>query len=361
LQKEFNIPVVLIAPLDWGLGHVTRCIPIIKAFKQLNWHVIVATNVTGKALLQKEFANVEFAELKGYRIRYSKNASQFFWKILLQVPKIFVAVWQEHKWLKVFIRKRKISLIISDNRFGFCSDEIKSVFITHQLRIKLQFGWMESLLQQINYHHIKKFDCCWIPDVEGANNLSGELSHPVKYPAVPIHYLGLLSRFGKQNSIEKKYDYCIILSGPEPQRTVLEKKILKDIYRANKKFLLVRGKPNNLQEMPGDNNVIIKNHLTGNDLQLAMEQSDYVVSRSGYTTVMEILSLQKKSVLIPTPGQTEQEYLGKKLHQQQLCFCIDQKNFDLIDAIESASGFNYNTIQLNIFDKEKLNSLLQNL
>lgn len=361
MEKEFNIPTVLIAPLDWGLGHVTRCIPIIKAFKQLNWNVIIATNETGKIVLQQEFAELGIVYLKGYNIKYAVNPQNFMLKIIAQVPKIIAAIKFEHQWLQRFLQHQKVDLIISDNRFGFYSPRIKSIFITHQLQIKTPFKWLDALVQKVNYSYINRFTNCWVVDVNSTKNAAGVLSHPVKPPAINTEYLGLLSRFEWRQTTGEKYNYCIVISGPEPQRTFLEKLILKDIEKLKGNVLLVRGKPKAGEQIKAAGNIVIENHLTGNRLQQALEQSEYIIARSGYTTVMEILSLRKKSILIPTPGQTEQEYLAEKLQQQHLCFCVQQNNFNLADVMQQAAGFNYSNISFPVFNQQKLQQLLSNV
>lgn len=361
MQKDFNIPTVLIAPLDWGLGHVTRCITLITAFKQLKWNVIVATNETGKIVLQKEFDAIAIVDLKGYEIEYANNPKKFAIKMIAQIPKIIAAIKFEQEWLQQFLNTNSVDLIISDNRFGFYSPQVKSIFITHQLQIKTPYTWLDKMVQKLNYNYINKFNQCWVVDTAGELNAAGILSHPAKLPKIKTTYLGLLSRFQLQKTATKKYDYCIVLSGPEPQRTILENVILKELHQLHGAILLVRGKPKTDEQFDLNDNVIVKNHLAGKALQQAFEESEYIIARSGYTTVMEILSLQKKAILIPTPGQTEQEYLGEQLHQRHLCFSAVQKNFNLSDTVQQAAQFNYSNILLPVFNQQKLQELLTNL
>jgi Glycosyltransferase family 28 C-terminal domain. len=359
LTVNFN-KTVLIAPLDWGLGHATRCIPLIKAFKQLGWNVIVATDGACKALLLKEFDSIEFATLKGYDIHYSKKAKRLALKIFFQLPKVLSAITYENKWLKEFLKEREIDLIVSDNRYGFYSAKIPSVFITHQLLIKAPLKYAERVIQKINYRFINRFTQCWIADAKEDGGIAGVLSHPRMLPAIPSHYLGVLSRFEKKE-VEKKYDCCIILSGPLEQRLVLEQMVMKDIYEIDKKVLLIRGRPDEENKIQSTEKVVIQNHLTGMALEEAIQQSGIIISRSGYTTVMELLLLQKKAVLIPTPRQTEQEYLGKRLHDLQYCVCMPQQLFNLEKAIKLAGNFNYKVMAAKVFSAEILKGLLQNI
>ena len=348
--EDFNIPEhkprILIAPLDWGLGHATRCIPVISFLVQQNCIVFVAAEGRAKTLLQKEFPDVQFIGLKGYRIQYSRYK---FWmpaKLLLQLPKLIYRIYAENRWLKKSVKALRINAVISDNRMGLFHKRIRCVYITHQLTIKTGVRFTESIAQKIHYHFTNKFTACWVPDAKGALNLAGALSHPAILPKVPVIYLGPLSRFEKKK-VESKYDLCIILSGPEPQRTVFEKIILKDLHKVEGKVCLVRGLPGETRTLQLNNSSIeIKNHLPADELNYIILQSKIIISRCGYSTVMDLVKLQKKAVLIPTPGQTEQEYLAKYLHAQQLFYCINQHDFSLQEAIKNVISFEFKQLQV---------------
>lgn len=338
-MEKINISTVLIAPLDWGLGHTTRCIPIIKRLKAANYDVVVAVNSKQKALLQKEFSDLKYEDLFGYNIAYANNKLLFILKIISQIPKIFRCIYKEKKWLKHYLEKNKIDFIISDNRYGFYSKKVKSIFITHQLTIKAGNSLIENVLQKINYSFINKFNACWVPDFSGENNIAGLLSHPKKLPLIPVNYIGILSRFESLGLVQNQYDLCILLSGPEPQRTLLEQKLLQQINTLeNKKILLVRGLPMT-DSVIQNKNCIIKNHLEGVLLEQAIASSNIVLARSGYTSIMELLSLQKKMILIPTSMQTEQEYLAEFLAQKNYCISFSQAQFNLQDALAKANTF----------------------
>ncbi len=358
MLEKINIRRVLIAPLDWGLGHATRCIPIINALLQNGFEVLIACNTTQQNLLRTEFPNLTFIPLKGYGVTYSKSKRMLPIKILWQVPKILKNIATEHNWLKNVVTEYKIDLVISDNRFGLHTQKCPCVFITHQLAIKMPYAWLENWVRKINYKHINQFNACWVPDIEEEKNVAGILSHPKILPALPIHYLGLLSRFTKIESVEKKYEYCIMLSGPEPQRTLLEEKILATASSINGCILLLRGKPGSTETIIPSSNTTVVNHLIGNELSLAIQQSEYIICRSGYTTVMELLALQKKAILIPTPGQTEQEYLAEQLMHQQWCYAVGQYDFNLETAINNAKKFEY---QLPALPQQNLQSLIPQL
>ena len=242
---------LLVAPLDWGLGHATRCVPVIRDLLNNNCEVWLACEGAQEKLLREEFPFLSFLPLKGYRIKYGKSGLTS--KILFQVPSILRSIKEENKWLKEQVSKYGFDAVISDNRYGLYHEKIFSIFITHQLCIKSSLGrWSEKLLQHWNYNFINRFRECWVPDEEGENNLAGELSHPVQLPVIPTKYIGPLSRFvrqpadsiGEKKNIDEIKDHLlIILSGPEPQRTILENRVIDQIVNYPATATIVRGLP----------------------------------------------------------------------------------------------------------------------
>ncbi len=333
---------VLVAPLDWGLGHATRSIPIIYALSELNFEVIIAADGPIKNLLEKEFKNVVFTQIKGYKIKYSVNKFWLPLKLLLQFPKLLWVVFKEHFWLDKTIAKYKIDAVISDNRLGLYSSKVPCIYITHQLQIKTGNSFTEWFAQKIHYFFINKYSTCWVPDTAAENNLAGELSHPKKLPETPVKYLGPLSRFEK-TTVEKKYDLLILLSGPEPQRTILENLLLQELKSFTGKVAMVKGLPKNSAEeefvCDDENKIAVANHLSATALNKAIQQSDIVICRSGYTSVMDLIKLQQKAILVATPGQTEQEYLAAYLMERKMFLSVPQSNFSLAGALQKASGF----------------------
>jgi uncharacterized protein (TIGR00661 family) len=333
---------VLVAPLDWGLGHATRCVPIINELLRQDCDVWIASDGAQASLLRQEFPELSFLPLPGYSVKYGRSATGLIWKMFTQSRKILKSIKAEHRWLSDVVDKYGFDAVISDNRYGLYHTGIPSVFITHQLAIKSPLGaWSEKWLQLKNYRYIDHFSVCWVPDAEAGSGLAGELSHPAKKPRVPLQYIGSLSRFEKKDGPEINRHLVVILSGPEPQRSLLENIIIRDIAHYNGTATVVRGLPTSQNIIPSTNSIRFYNHLPGTDLNKEMNQAEYVISRSGYSTVMDLTTLGKKSILIPTPGQTEQEYLGRYLHEKKIALCISQKKFSLDAAIESAKQFSY--------------------
>ena len=334
MQKSKNI---LVAPLNWGLGHATRCIPIILEIINNGDTPIIASDGQALALLKKEFKGHTFIELPSYNIEYAKEGGNLKLKMLKDSPKIWKAIRNEHKMLSRLILEHKITGIISDNRLGMYSNLIPSVIITHQLQVLSgSTTWFST---QLHLHYIKKFDYCWIPDVSGANNLTGKLSHNNDCELDKV-YLGPLSRFKNTGQYQKKYDLLILLSGPEPQRGILEKKLLSEIKRYHGKVLFIAGRIEKEQKVEKKGNVTFYNYLSTESLQKAIDLSECVLSRSGYTTIMDLNELSKKAFFIPTPGQFEQEYLAQLLDDKGLVPYATQDDFkiEMLSRIPNYKG-----------------------
>jgi uncharacterized protein (TIGR00661 family) len=351
---------VLLAPLDWGLGHATRCIPLIHRLIQDGNEVFLAGDGKVKILLSQEFPHLPFILLEGYNVHYSRTKQGLPFTMLLQVPKILKAIHYEHHWLQGAMQQWRFDVVISDNRYGLFHPEAYCVFITHQLLIKTPYRMVERMLQRINYRLINRFNECWVPDQEHPPYLAGELAHPSKLPKVPVKYIGPLSRLHLSPSSAPGQHILILLSGPEPQRSMLEQKILMQLEDINSKVLLVRGMPGETSIPHATRNVIIKNHLPSQQLSDAFAQASIVISRCGYSTVMDLMATRKKCILIPTPGQTEQEYLAKHLMQQHLALCIPQKEFHLESALKLAASFPFQTAAFN-WDDHILSGVIREL
>lgn len=328
---------ILVAPLEWGLGHATRCIPIIYELLSLQCEVLIAAEGATQALLMQEFPSLTFLPLRGYRMNYSRNERALPWKLLMQFPKMGITIFKEHQWLKKIVKEYAINAVISDNRFGLYHSKITSVYITHQLAIKTGNAFTEKIAKRIHYYFIRKYPVCWVPDAE-QNGLAGELSHPKKR-LEKIQYIGPLSRFEWLDK-KKKYDLLISISGPEPQRTLLEERLLTDLESFSGKVLFIRGLPNDAHNLQCKNGLVeITNHLPATHFNEALQQSDMIISRCGYTTIMDLVKLRKKAILIPTPGQTEQEYLAGYLREKKMFYTLPQKNFTLKNALREAAAF----------------------
>jgi uncharacterized protein (TIGR00661 family) len=314
---------ILVAPLNWGLGHATRCIPIIRELEKNGFTPVLASDGVALHLLQKEFPHLQSLELPSYEIEYAKNGDDFKWKLIKNSPKMIEAIFAEKKIVKKWISEFDLQGIISDNRLGVYSKKIPSVLMTHQLNVLSgKTTWISSKLHQ---YFIKKFTECWISDKKENQNLPGKLGH-LKNSSLNLKYLGPLSRLEKKD-LPIKYDLMVILSGPEPQRTFLEQKLSKEIKSFNGKILFIKGIIESEQRIDQDENVNYYNFMTSSEIETAINESKIVLCRSGYTTVMDLAKLQKKAFFIPTPGQFEQEYLARRLKRNGFLPYAKQDDF----------------------------------
>lgn len=305
----------------------------------------VAAAGAQRALLQAEFPRLSFVELPGYGVKYGKNRALTVLRLIYSVPKILIRIKEENAWLRRFQASVGVDVVISDNRWGLYLEGVESVFITHQLKIRTPFGLLaDGLVQRMNYVAIRRFSRCWIPDeADGRFSLAGDLSHPSKKPTIPLRYIGCLSRFGvpaplsasaNDAALSSAFDLLVLLSGPEPQRTLLERTILEQSAATGIRIVLVRGLPGGgSPDLVFPSNVKVFAHLPAESLEPLIRSAGLVLARSGYSTIMDLMRLGKKAILIPTPGQTEQEYLGSYLAGKGLAFCIDQRRFALAGAL----------------------------
>jgi uncharacterized protein (TIGR00661 family) len=318
---------ILVAPLNWGLGHATRCIPIIRELEKNGFTPILASDGVALQILQKEFPHLQSLTLPSYEIEYSKNGSDFKWKLIKNSPKMIDAIFTEKKMVKKWITEYNLNGIISDNRLGVYSKKVPSVFITHQLNVLSgKTTWISSKLHQ---HFIKKFTECWIPDIERMPNLTGKLGH-LKKNNLNFTYIGPLSRLERKN-LPIKYDLMVVLSGPEPQRTLLEEKLKKEVLQFQGNVIFIKGIIEPEQKIEQEGKVTYYNFMLSNEIETAFNESALVLCRSGYTTVMDLAKLGKKAFFIPTPGQFEQEYLAKRFKRNGFAPFAKQENFEISD------------------------------
>lgn len=344
MLKEYQ-KKILVAPLNWGLGHATRCIPIINALLTHHFEPILASDGVALELLKKEYPTLKALELPSYNITYSKKASGFKLKLIKDTPHVLKTIAKEKKLTEKIIASENIAGIISDNRFGVRHKDVPSVFITHQ--IKVLSGNTTRLSSKLHQNIIKKFDECWVPDYQGTTNLSGDLGHVEEFQT-KLKYLGPLSRF-KKIELPTKYDLLVVLSGPEPQRSFLEDKLLDKLQHFKGKVCFVKGKIKAQQNKTEHKHITSYNYMTSKQLEIAINESKLILSRSGYTSIMDYAKLEKKAFFIPTPGQFEQDYLAKKLDTENIAPYCKQKDFkiDLLSKTDKYKGFTAMDYEVN--------------
>lgn len=318
---------IIVAPLNWGLGHAARCVPIINSLITNNFTPIIASDGKALAFLQKEFPNLETLELPSYNISYGRNLKL---NLFLKSFSIWKKIQKEQKVISQFIAENKdVVGIISDNRFGVRSVTIPSVYITHQVNVFS--GFTSFLTSKIHQKIINKFDECWIPDTKEFT-FSGKLSEGKKLK-VPYKFIGVLSRF-KQEKKAKRQDLLVLISGVEPNRTSFEKKLKKELKNYSGSIILVQGKIEPQQKIFIEENIKIYNFMLSNELEKTINASEIIICRSGYSSIMDLAILEKKVFFIPTKNQTEQEYLARFLEAKKVAPYSSEENFSVEKLLE---------------------------
>jgi predicted glycosyltransferase len=336
---------VFICPLDWGLGHASRMIPVVTKFIRSGFHVILGGSGKSGDLLKITFPHLSFVLFPASTIRYSKG--KLLWVVLMwQLPRMVISVFKEHKLIKHFVKTYSLDIVVSDNRYGLFCQEAYTIFVTHQISPMLPtiFRWLEYPLYLIIKNIIQRYNECWIPDFEDKNNnISGKLSHLHKKPR-NARYIGILSRFSLNKLIPEtptvdKYNIVVILSGPEPQISKFEKIVHEQISTCPLKTIIING----LREIPlpgsnyQNNQITTVSHLDIQQFGYVLSHADAIICRSGYSGIMDLIALGRSALLIPTPGQPEQKYLAKYLGQKGWFYYSNQDEFDVDTMLEKLS------------------------
>ena len=318
---------ILISPLNWGLGHATRCVPVIHELLKQGAEVMLAGNGSSIKLLENEFPELKVLYFPDFEIKYG---SQFGLTLMKQIPEFIVAVRNERKIVKQWVEEYNIDVIISDNRYGVRNKHTQNILITHQLYPKYPKGTQWTKLpanRQLN-KWIKKFDAIWVPDFKDTPTLTGTLSHSANETR-NVHFIGPLSRFRVSEKNTQHGKRVAVLSGPEPLRSVFEKKVVDELNNTSQPAIVVRGLPNETTIPFLGKNIAVYNHLNAIDLQGIMAGASFIIARAGYSTIMDLWALNKPAVLVPTPGQAEQEYLAKHLEDIKGWTFLDQNRITL--------------------------------
>lgn len=332
LSTMTNRPTILYGILNWGLGHATRSIPIINKLLEYGFDVVICSDGLALDFLKREFPDLRAETLRGYNVKYRKGMGQI-WGLTSQLPKIYTAMKSEHRAVKRLVEKYQATAVISDNRLEFYHKDLPSVYITHQLKIIMPLN--TDFASALHHRFIRKFDVCWVPDFDG-EGISGKIGHELK-PKIPVEYIGPCSRFTEPVStkVAKEYRIAAILSGPEPQRTLLENKLFKELGKLEGKHILIRGTDRSLKaEIP--DNVEVKELVAADGIYDAISKSETTISRSGYSSLMDYYALKNHALLIPTPGQPEQEYLARfQLHKGRFGY-VGQDYINLPEDLNKA-------------------------
>jgi len=325
---------VLICPQHWGLGHVTRTIPVIRYFIERGYQVHLACSGAGADLLRLEFPDLPLYTIADYKMRYPR--ASMYWNMGIQMWQLHSAIFREHRQINKICREKDIRLIVSDSRFGAFARHIPCVVIAHHLHLPLGNRFMEfftDLWMRIFY---LRFDQIWVPDFDGPVNISGDLTR--KFRSKKHYFIGPLSRFSKLD-LADRYDCAFVLSGPEPQRSYLEDIILKQLPGLGlSSAILIRGTREG-KPLPVTKGLAVIDLAAGTELNRIMSSSRLIVCRSGYSSLLDLSVLRKPALLISTPGQPEQEYLARELHRKGLFLNVAQNKLDLSKHLKEAEVY----------------------
>ena len=310
---------ILVAVLNWGLGHATRSIPLIQELQHFDFQPIIGSD--GKALdfLREEFPDIKYFELTSLQFSYSKNSAlnQIY---LLSQSIIWNNQLKNDKFqIEKIHQQENLFGIISDSRPYCYHENIPSIYLTHQLQVKS--GAFSGIATAAHRRLIKQFDECWVPDFEQPNAFCGEMSQWRNAP-LTIRHIGILSDLHNQQT-NQKYDYAGIISGAEPERTKLVQQLIESFsHLEGKKIIIAGSKETNDRLISTD--FEIKGLVNRAEVQHIINSANKIVARGGYSTVMDLLHLRQSALLIPTPGQTEQLYITQHLKRLKFFDVVSQ-------------------------------------
>lgn len=339
-MKEGN--KILIAPLDWGLGHAARCVPIINHLINKKLEIIIAGSHSTNYYLEKHFPDLEYVLLPTAKISYSKSG-MLSPKFLLSILRFAIKIQKEHKAIEQIIEEKGIKYLISDNRLGLYTKKAKTFYLTHQLTF--DNGYLCKIaafvMKKVHTHYIKKYDYCCVPDVNSELALAGKLTKS----SLKTHYIGPQSRFSGQKfkTINSDFD-LLILSGVEPQRTIFEN-IVVEKYKssAERKLVIIRGLLDPNAELHFASNISYFNNPSDSQFAELVLSAERIFCRSGYSTLCDLAALKRRAILIPTPRQPEQQYLAKYFHEKYEFPTYSQKKLQHIDFddLDYRQNWNY--------------------
>ncbi len=334
----------MVCPLDWGLGHASRMVPVINHYRNAGYQVFIGGSGKSGALLKVTFSELPFIQLPSPEIRYASKGAWLIPSLVFQLPALVKATFREHRLIRRIVEDYHIDIVVSDNRYGLFCKKATCILVTHQVSPKLPhpISRAEYPLYFILRFLINRFHSCWVPDFsDPSNNLSGRLSHRFPMPK-NARYVGILSRFSgmREERFENtgiRFEMVFIISGPEPQRKIFRDMAIHEAIRMKGRVLVITGSVEN-EELTGINScrhIDVVPHLDTFQFRQAVLQADIIICRSGYSMIMDLISLGKTAILVPTPGQSEQEYLAEYLSQKGWFSHIPQSEFSLEQVLKS--------------------------
>ncbi len=323
---------------SWGLGHATRTLPIIRRFIEEGDEVTVVSHGGALALLRNELdGGARFHDLEDYLPPTTITPKLLALDTFVSIPQYLGAMKREHDFVEKMLNGEKVDTIFSDNRFGFYSIKVPSFFMTHQLRIMnpIRSRFLESATERVALWLHKRLAGLIVPDFE-TDGLSGRLAHGLSViDEREVHYIGALSDFERRAG-EENIDVFASISGPEPQRAIFQELVLKQLKGFDGRAVVSLGKK---EEPRIEGGIEIRGLLAKHEREDLLNRSKVIISRSGYSTIMDLSALGRRSLLVPTPGQTEQEYLAEYHMDRGSFLCVPEHDLDIADQIGEVASW----------------------
>lgn len=332
--------------LSWGIGHATRSLPIIRRLVGLRHDVIVSSSGRALQLLKLELGNsCSFLEIPDINSSFLRDYHYVLLlpKAMTEIPKFFRSIRWEHEIAEKVVHEFRVDLVLTDNCYGAYSDKIPCYFLAHHL--KPFWFWKSQFFQQTNEKMISvflnRFDKILVPDYPGSP-LSGLLSRNFKYiDERKVRYVGILSDYQRRH-LQKDIDYLILISGHEPQRTSFQNILMKQLKDLSGKVVVCLGTPDKLGKYYSEGGLEVYGFLAKRERDNLMNRARFIISRPGYSTLMDIFETGLRSGLfIPTPNHTEQEYLAEIHQRSGNLWAVKQKRINLKDNVEKARELSF--------------------
>ncbi len=339
-----SLKKILVSPLEWGLGHTARTVRVIDHLISLGHIVVLASDGLSLRFLRFRFPQLPWVRLSFHQVSYPKN-SRLVMHLLLQIPSIIRSIRQNRKELARIISQYQIDIVVSDHRYGMHHPSVSSVFITTQLWLKAPRGWEwgEKLVYNIHKLVLRRFNQIWIADFPDIPGISGKLTHPPRLPG-NARYIFPVSRMLGLDVVRPENadppEVLAIISGPEPQRSILEEKISTILLNQQIKATILRGlPPADPSERPAEEQngpVRMISHASDPHLAWYLLSAGKIICRPGISNLSDLVTLGKTAILVPTPGQTEQEYPAQQLGRKKFFKVCQQEDL----SFEAIKEFN---------------------
>lgn len=324
--EELTGKKILYGCLDWGNGHIARSVPLILQLQSQGNHVFFMGSPEQQTVLSRYGFTGTFKELPPTGFRF-KGDGNFVLEALRNVRIVSKAVRRDQERVSDYAQAHGIDLILSDHRYGVRCDTIPSVFITHQVELPPKTN---PVARWIHRKWMARFNSIWIMDDE-QNRLAGTLSRFVPGSC----YIGHYSRFSLTNSTTESGKVVAVISGPEPYAEQFFNEMVKAANTSQQKWTIVCSANYAAAAGLKKGTILVNNWKRADE---AIASAEYVVSRNGYTTLMDLTVLQKKAILIPTPGQLEQQYLAVLHREHSLWKMVPEHSLmQHLDGIENAN------------------------